>query len=70
MLNPPSEMYRAASTVSPVKTPPYESTSAPIPPPMKLPASTIVQWRRSVGILASRSKVSATGGSVFSVYSW
>jgi len=46
MLNPPSEMYRAASTVSPVKTPPYESTSAPIPPPMKLPASTIVQWRR------------------------
>ena len=59
----------ATSAVASSNTPPYPSASAPRPSPTKLPASTISQWRSRVGIGASRCKVSATGGSVFSVYS-
>jgi|GEM_PF-5230158 hypothetical protein len=52
------------------KTPPYANAAAPNPPPRKFPARTISQCRNNVGTDASRSSVSATGGSVFSVYSW
>jgi hypothetical protein len=42
---------------------------APNVPPVKFPARTTSQLQSKAGTEAMRSSVSATGGSVFSVYS-